>query len=297
MSPSSSIVSIIIVTYNNGRDIKNCLNSILRQNEIPCEVILVDNNSQDTTVRIVQKEFANVKLIVNSTNLGYANANNQGISQSQGKYILLLNPDTQLTNNALAKMVQFLELDSQYAALAPKLLNPDGSIQASLRAFPNYEILLWEITGLSRIFPRHKRFSRWRMGYFDYNKMAEIDQPMASCLLIKKEVFEKIGQFDEKFPIFFNDVDFSKRMKRAGLKIIYLPDAEVYHYRGASTGQVRAKMIWQWHISLFRYFKKYNSGLGFILISIPLCLIILLGAFFRILIFRIKTLFAIKTKN
>jgi GT2 family glycosyltransferase len=258
---------------------------------------LVDNNSKDTTVQIIQKEFLKVKLIVNSTNLGYAQANNQGISQGQGKYILLLNPDTQLTNNALAKMVQFMELKPQYSALAPKLLNPDGSVQASLREFPSYEILFWEITGLSRIFPNHKRFSRWRKVDFDYNKTAEVDQPMASCLFIRKEVFERIGRFDEKFPIFFNDVDFSQRMKRAGLKTIYLPDAEVYHYRGASTGQVRTKMIWQWHVSLFRYFKKYNSGLGFIFISLPLCLIILLGAFFRILIFRIKTLFAVKTKN
>lgn len=297
MSPFSPLVSIIIVTYNNGQDIKNCLNSILRQTEIPFEIILIDNSSSDTTVQVIQKEFPKVKLFVNSTNLGYAQANNQGINQSQRKYILLLNPDTQLTNNALAKMVQFMELNPQYSALAPKLLNPDGSVQTSLREFPGYEILFWEITGLSRIFPHHKRFSRWRMVDFDYNKTAEVDQPMASCLLIRKEVFEKIGQFDEKFPIFFNDVDYSQRMKQAGFKTVYFPDAEVYHHRGASTGQVRAKMIWQWHISLFRYFKKYNSGLGFIFISIPLCLIILLGAFFRILIFRIKILFAVKTKD
>lgn len=163
MSPFSPLVSIVIVTYNNGRDIKNCLNSILSQNEIPFEIILIDNNSSDKTVQIVQKEFPGVKLIVNSTNLGYAQANNQGISQSQGKYILLLNPDTQLADNTLAKMVQFMELNPQYSALAPKLLNPDGSVQASLRTFPDYEILVWEITGLSRLSPHHKKFSRWRM--------------------------------------------------------------------------------------------------------------------------------------
>lgn len=297
MSPASSIISIVIVTFNNERDIKNCLNSIYNQNDIQLEVVLIDNASKDTTVQIVQKEFPQVKLQLNKQNLGYAHANNQGINLCQGKYLLLLNPDTRLKPDALSQMLNFMDANLQYAALAPKLLNPDESIQASLREFPSYEILFWELTGLSRLFPRHRTFGRWRMGYFDYNKIAEVDQPLASCLLIRKEIFEKIGQFDEIFPIFFNDVDFSKRMKLAGLKTVYLPDAEVYHYRGASTSQVGAKMIWEWHTSLFRYFKKHHAGKGFFLISIPLGLIIIFGAFIRVIIFWIGNIFAKKQIN
>jgi GT2 family glycosyltransferase len=297
VSPASSIISIIIVTYNNEHDIKNCLNSIYNQNDVQPEVFLIDNASKDITVQIVQKEFPQVRLLLNKRNLGYAHANNQGINLSQGKYLLLLNPDARLKPDALFKMMNFMDANLQYSALAPKLLNPDESIQASLREFPSYQILFWEITGLSRLFPHHRYFGRWRMGYFDYNKIAEIDQPLASCLLIRKQVFEKIGQFDEIFPIFFNDVDFSKRMKKAGFKTVYLPDAEVYHYRGASTSQVRVKMIWEWHFSLFRYFKKHHTGKGFFLISIPLGLIIIFGACLRILIFRIKNLFNPKTNQ
>jgi len=297
VSPSFPTVSIVIVTYNNARDIKNCLDSIFRQNEIELEVILIDNASKDATVQIVQKEFPSVRLLLNKQNLGYAHANNQGINLSQGKYILLLNPDTRLMPDTLAEMIRFMDANLQYAALAPKLLNQDGSTQSSLREFPSYEILFWEFTGLSRIFPRHWRFGKWRMSYFGYNKIAEVDQPMASCLLLRKEVFQRIGLFDETFPIFFNDVDFSKRMKLAGFKTIYFPNVEVFHHRGASTSQVRAKMIWEWHISLFRYFKKHRSGKGFFLISIPLGLIIIFGAFFRILILRIKNIFAKKTNQ
>ncbi len=297
MSPASPIISIIIVTYNNEQDIKNCLNSIYSQNNVQLEIILIDNASKDSTVQIVQREFPQVRLQLNKQNLGYAHANNQGINLSQGKYLLLLNPDTRLKPDALFKMINFMDANLQYAALAPKLLNPDESIQSSLREFPSYEILFWESTGLSKLFPSHRRFGRWRMGYFNYNKMAEVDQPLASCLLIRREVFKKIGQFDEIFPIFFNDVDFSKRMKKAGLKTVYLPDVEVYHYRGASTSQVRAKMIWEWHISLFRYFKKHHSGKGYFLLSIPLGLIIIFGAFLRILIFRMKNLFIMKSRK
>jgi GT2 family glycosyltransferase len=297
VSPSAPVISIVIVTYNSVHYIKECLAAIEAQKEIPFEIILVDNNSKDTTVQIVKEEFPFVKIIVNNKNLGYAHANNQGIEQAAGKYVLLLNPDTQFTSGALYKMIKFMDSNSQYSGLAPKLLNPDGTIQSSLRELPSYEILLWEFTGLSRIFPKHRRFARWRMGYFDYNLILEVDQPMASCLLLKKAVFDQIGYFDETFPFFYNDVDLSKRMKLAGLTTIYFPQVEVYHHRGASTRLVRSKMIWDWHIGLFRYFKKYNSGLGFFFISIPLGLVLLFGVIFRIAILGIKKLFNKENSN
>ncbi len=257
------MVSIIIVTWNSEKYIRSCLDAILSQkkfNFIEYEIIIVDNNSQDETTKIIEIEYPQVVLVKNSKNLEYAKANNQGIKLAQHKYILFLNPDTKLHNNFFPPLIEYLEKNPMVGAIAPKILNLDLTIQDSVRSFPNYSILLWELTGLARLFPQHKTFGRWRMKYFNYNQLSEIEQPMASCLLVRRNAIVEVGDFDESFPLFYNDVDFCFRLKQAGWKIIYFPYASVIHHRGASTKRTRAKMIFSMHKSLYHYFEKYDKS-------------------------------------
>ncbi len=251
-------ISVIVVTYESASDIAECLKSIPERKD--CEVLVIDNNSRDETVQIVRREFPRVRLIVNKKNLGYARANNQGIKESQGRYILLLNPDTTLNPEFIEKTVDFMEKNPTISVLAPKILNPDGTVQDSIREFPDYKILFWEITGLAKIFPKSSVFGRWRMRYFDYTKLQEVPQPMASALLLRRDVLERVGSFDEEFPIYYNDVDLLKRIKESGLKVFYFPEADLIHKRGGSTRLVWKRMIFEQHKSLYQYFKKHKKG-------------------------------------
>lgn len=257
------MVSIIIVTWNSEKYIKSCLDSILAQdgfNFSNYEIIIIDNNSQDRTRNIIEQDYPQIVLIRNSENVGYAKANNQGIKIARGEYILLLNPDTILQKNFFVPLIEYLNKNPIVGAIAPKILNPNLTVQESVRSFPSHSILLWEITGLSKIFARHKTLGKWRMRYFDYDIISEIDQPMASCLLVRSKAIEQIGDFDENFPMFYNDVDFCFRLKSGGWKIVYFPDASVIHHRGASTKKVRTKMIFSMHKSLYHYFEKYDKS-------------------------------------
>lgn len=270
-------ISIIIVTWNSQDFIRNCLDSIfLLGDRVSWEIIVVDNDSSDETAKIVREFYPAVNLIENKRNLGYAKANNQGIEGAQGRYVLLLNPDTQLTENSLSSMYEFMERNPREGALGPKLLNPDKSTQPSCREFPRFSNLIWEFTGLSRVFPTSRIFGRWRMGYFAFDRPREVDQPMGSCLMLRKGTLDEVGLFDEEFAMFFNDVDLCYRIKNAGWKIYFHPDAQVIHHKGASTRKVKRKMIWLSHLAFYKFFKKHRKGpvnrLLLLLFSIPLFL-------------------------
>jgi GT2 family glycosyltransferase len=270
-------LSIIIVTWNSEEFIGGCLESILRTaDESQLEIMVVDNFSSDKTVGVVRQFLPRVRLIENNKNLGYAQANNQGIEKSTGKYVLLLNPDTQVQADALGSMLRFMEANPKIGALGPQLLNPDGSIQPSCREFPGFSTLIWEFSGASRIFPKSNIFGRWRMGYFAFDQRREVDQPMGSCLMLRSEILKQVGLFDVTFSMFFNDVDLCYRIKNAGWKILFFPEARVVHHRGSSTIKAKRRMIWLSHIAFYKFFRKHKKGwrnrLFLLLLSIPLLL-------------------------
>ncbi len=221
------------------------------------EIIVVDNASTDGSAEMVQREFPQVKLIANKFNIGYASANNQGAKLANGRYFLLLNPDAEVTSQAIDKMLAFAETHPDAGAIAPKLVYPDGRLQTSVRSFPTPASLLFSASGLDKLFPNSKLLGRYRMTWFGYDKIAEVDQPMSSALLVRREAWEQIGGMDESMPIFFNDVDFCWRLKKKGWRIYFLPDAIVVHHHGASTRLLGIGKALETHKGLLRFYDKH----------------------------------------
>jgi len=277
-------LSVVIVTWNSAADIAACIESINFGPQL--DIIVVDNGSSDAT-REKLSQYPHLKVITNRTNLGYARANNQGFRLAAGEYILLLNPDTRLEPGCLDVLSGYLDSHPDVGAVAPRLLNPDGSTQLSIRSFPGVGSVLSELSGLSRLFPGSSLFDRWRLRRFDYDQESVVEQPMASCLLVRRQVLDQLGGFDESFPMFYNDVDLSYRMKQAGWKTVYLPTARVYHRLGASTSQVKTKMVWESHRALFRYLLKHDPSPLFWLKAVILLPLLELAGLVRVLAYRL----------
>lgn len=255
-------LSAIIVNWNTSSLLEACIRSIEKfPPDCEHEVVVVDNASSDFDEAEFRGSFPNTVLIANSENTGYARGNNQGIERASGDYILLLNPDTQVTDGALRHLIEFMESHLEAAAAGPRLVRPDGSIDRSVRGFPYPGPIAWELLGLAKLFPRSRRFGAYRMSYFTYDEAVEVDQPMGSCLILRKSAIDDIGMLDEQFPIFFNEVDWLYRAKQKGWKVYFTPDAVVIHHGGAGTRQAgRRKMRRESHDSLLKFYEKHFRG-------------------------------------
>lgn len=254
-------IAVVVVTYNSARDIGACLRAVGKSACVAAvTTVVVDNASGDGTAYQVAGAFPEVRLISNEQNLYYAAACNQGAAAGAGEYVLLLNPDVQVAEDALQKLFEYLEGNPDVAAVAPKLIWPDGTIQQSVRRFPTYTTLWFEMTGLSRFFPRHPVFGRWRMNLKHTYAPTDVDQPMASCLLVRRTVWDNLGGFDEQFPMFFNDVDFCYRIKKAGGRIMYFPKALAVHRMGGSVRPAMPRMVWFSHRGFLRYLRHHHRS-------------------------------------
>lgn len=230
------------------------------------EVIVIDNASSDDSAEAVRASFPSVVLQTNDFNAGYAQANNQAIDIARGNSILLLNPDVVLHADSLKNALSFLDANSEAAAITARLILPNGTTQLSIRGFPSALSVLAEYCKLPHIPWLGRYFDSYRLRRFNYEAISEIDQPMGSFLLIRKSAIVLVGQLDEAFPIFFNEVDWCYRAKvQKKLHIWYSPDVVVTHYGGSSTKQVKPLMIKESHESLIRFYEKhYRARLPFL---------------------------------
>ncbi|UCD18067.1 MAG: glycosyltransferase family 2 protein [Candidatus Zixiibacteriota bacterium] len=255
-------ISVIIISFNGIEFIKDCLATVFTSLAgIDAEIIVIDNGSADGTCELIKARYPEVKLTKNPGNLGYARAVNQGAEQATGKFILLLNQDTRIRDRAIVKMAERMARDSTIGTIGPMFVGFDGTLRKSCRVFPCYRHLFFEFTGLAWLFPRSRLFGEWKMGWFDHLTEHEIDQPMGAALMIRKEIFDAMGRFDETFRIFFNDVDFCRRITERGLRNLYFPAAVVEHYFGGSIGTMKPRMVIESHRAMFRYFRKYSRGI------------------------------------
>ncbi|MCH9008039.1 glycosyltransferase family 2 protein [candidate division KSB1 bacterium] len=264
--------SVVIVTFNSQGEIVPCLQSVRRELKgTSGEIILIDNCSNDRTSEVVRAAAGSLEaatihfeLILNKENVGFTKALNQGLRACRGRYILALNPDTELQPACLQAMRGCLTADERIGMVAPQLLNPDGSVQPSCRQFPRRPDVLVEISGLSRLFPNSARFNRWKMGGFEHDSRRFVDQPQGACLLFPRAILDSVGLWDERFPMFFSDVDWCRRVKASGFEILFEPAAKVVHRKGASVRCNRARMIWTSHRSFYHYFKKHENKFSFV---------------------------------
>jgi len=282
MSKNPVPLSVVVISYNGENFIEDCLESINKtSNNTEVEIILVDNNSSDRTVSIIKEKFEHVRLIENKKNLGFTEALNIGIKNSSGRIILILNQDTIIVDKAVERMAKRLQEDDKIGCLGPKFIGFDGKLQKSARAFPKYRDLFFEFCGLSYILRKSPLFSRWKMGWFDHLSEKRVDQPMGAALMFRRRLIDQIGYFDESFPIFFSDVDFCRRVIKAGFYNLYFPEATIKHYLGGSTERKKAKMIIESHRFMFRYFKKYATGPGSMILAYFWAIPLYISAFIR----------------
>ena len=224
------MLSIIVVNYNNAAFILSCLASIKKcLDEIDYEVIVVDNHSTDDGRRLIREKFSDLSLIANVENLGFARAANQGFREAKGKYFLILNPDVQLLPGAIDKMVYFLEGHPAIGLLLPKLVNPDGSLQFSCRTFYDFSTLFFRRTPLGKIFPNHKIIRNHLMMEWDHREPREVDWGLGACMCVRKAALGGQDIFDERFFLYFEDVDLCFRLKKDGWKVVYYPEAVMIH--------------------------------------------------------------------
>ncbi len=253
-------VSILCVTFNSADYLPEFFLSLERLPGDAFEIILVDNHSSDSTVETIRHRGRVSRLIENERNLGWSAANNQGLEAAKGGFVFFANPDIWFEPENLQKLAGFLDEHPEFAAAAPQLLNPDGSVQPSCRRLPTPADMVFQMTGLAFLFPR-TFFNRWKLPEFDHQSFREVEQPMASAILVRRTVLEKIGGLDERFFIFFGDVDCCRRLKEAGFRIAFWPEAKVFHRRGGSTRKMGPSFYFSSHFGFFRYLWKWSGPL------------------------------------
>jgi len=252
-------LAIVIVSYNVGNYLKNCLDSVKKtaQNLDP-EIIVVDNNSTDNSLQILAREFPEVKVIANSRNYGFAKGANLGMKKTQAEFILLLNPDTLVSECAITSMLEYMQSRPEIGILGPQLLDPDGSLQHSCRSFPSWSVYFSNRQSLlNRFFPSNRWSNQYLLKQIDHSKIQEVDWITGCCLLLRKKMLEEIDYLDEDFFMYIEDVDIAKRAKAKNWKVVYFPSAKLVHFKSKSVLQNRLRMVVEHHRSMYRYYSKY----------------------------------------
>jgi hypothetical protein len=294
---STPDLSIIIVSWNVRELLRACLRSIVRSqgavasppipDPLPPEIIVIDNASFDGSAAMVVAEFPAVRLIANTENVGFTRGNNQGLAVARGRHVFFLNPDTEVVGDALAVMVAYLDAHPEIGALGPELRYGDGSLQSSRRRFPTFATALFESTPLAWHWPGNPWARRYRMedqepgirdqesgvtstvrragaqGEGEAGSLAGagqgVDWVVGAALLVRWEILEQIGGFDEGYFMYSEELDLCRRIKEAGWQIVYLPAAQIIHHEGKSSEQVVAARHIRFQTSKVRYFRKFHG--------------------------------------
>jgi hypothetical protein len=254
-------VSVVIVTYNSLRHIDACLHS-LRQHVggVTYEVIVVDNASADGTADHVRRDHPWASVIARASNGGLSRAVNEGVAASSGTFVMALNPDTRIEHDALAPLAAYLREHPETGVVAPKLLDDDGTLQLSCRSFPGYTTALFGRYSLLTRFVPGNRYSRdYLLSDFDHASTRDVDWVSGAAMMFPRAVFDQLGGWDAGFFMFNEDVDFCKRVREAGLRVVYLPEAVVYHEIGVSK-RAPARIVVERHKSMWRYYRKHMRG-------------------------------------
>ncbi len=261
--------SCVIVSWNVKDYLRACLRSIEAQDSTHYETIVVDNNSHDGSSDSVHT-FSHVRCISLEKNTGFAYANNRGADMAQGEYLIFLNPDTVLPHNFFTHVSEYIDRNPGHTFFGPKIVNPDGSLQPSVRRLPTLSDQLFRMMRLQYVFPHVRVWRNYMAQGFNYENDHEVEQIMGACMVIRKDVFITLGGFDERFFLWFEEVDLCRRALHEGVHVWYTPHAHLTHYGGRSFAQMSPHKDMLFSMSLVRYFmnaRMYFSALVIFLVS------------------------------
>lgn len=269
-------LSIIIVNYNVKEFLANLFDTLYKALEgIEAEIIVVDNDSHDGSQEYIKQYHPRVTLIESRENLGFSKANNLGLKIAKGRYLLLLNPDTLVREDTFRAMMDAMDKDDTIGMAGCKILNPDGTLQlACRRSFPGPWVSFCRITGLSSLFPNSKLFARYNLTYLDENDSYEVDAISGSFMMLKREVYEKIGGLDESYFMYGEDLDWCFRVQKAGFKVYYIHNTQIIHYKGESTKRSNIDETRHFYNAMHLFVKKNLSGSFLIKLMLRLAIIL-----------------------
>jgi len=257
-----AVLDFIYVNYNSSKWLIHSIDALLKWNpgEHDLNIVVVDNSSEANLQR-AKSLFPNVTLILNKRNVGFGAAVNQALARCHSKYIVLLNPDSVVTDGFIENSIRLMEQNGHIAILGPMILDDDGSVQGSARAFPNpLTSIFGRNSPLSKMFPNNSitraNIITWRA---DDKTPMEVDWVSGACMVIRREAMDTVGGFDERFFLYWEDTDLCRRVKKAGWNVVYFPGARVVHSVGKSSDTRPAFAIFQFHKSCFRLYEKYAS--------------------------------------
>ncbi len=270
-------VSVIIVNYNVREFLQQAVAAVRRATgNLRVEIIVVDNNSVDGSAESIRTNFPDVRLIRNTSNVGFGRANNQAIHEAAGKYLLILNPDTIVQEDTIRALVDFMLDHADAGAVGCQILNPDGSFaRESRRAFPTPRVAFYRISGLSRLFPGNPRFGRYNLTYLPVDEVAEVDALSGSCMMIRRDALcipydaenldgsvstDLVRLFDEDFFMYGEDLDLCYRIQAAGWKIYYTPATRIIHYKGESTRKGDLLYVRLFYGAMILFAEKHFAG-------------------------------------
>lgn len=254
-------LSIIIVNYNANVYLQDCLKSINEKAfSISYETWVVDNDSSDGSADATKENFPEVKWIQNQSNMGFSASVNKGLSRMNGRYALLLNPDTLAFENTLDEMTKFMDECLEVGILGPKVYDDSEKkcVQLSCRKFPTWKTVLFHRYSLLTIlFPKNRWSREYLLTDWDHNETREVDWVSGCCMMIRKATLSEVGLFDDEFFMFNEDVDYCLRARQKGWRVVYFPTAEIVHFIGSSKGRVHPRLIIERHKSIRRYLRKH----------------------------------------
>lgn len=256
------VLSVVVLSWNTKALTLACLRALF--GEVPRharEVIVVDNGSHDGSADAIAAAFPQVQLLRNPDNRLYAAGNNQGAAVARGEFLCTLNSDTEVRAGALDQLVDWLAAHPGHGAVAPRLSDPDGSVQRACQRFPTLLTALCFDSWWGSFWPGSWLQRRYLMADFDHLHSCDVEQPPGACCVLRLSEWRQLGGFDETLSLYYNDVDLCRRLQKAGRRIHYLATAEVMHHRGASTKGF-ARMLVLWHKNRLAYYQKHWGGLG-----------------------------------
>lgn len=261
-------LSLIILNYKSRGLLKQCLKGLLQLHlSITTEIIVVDNHSNDGTDEMMPAEFPSLRYIRSPRNVGFAAGNNLGIREASGRYLLIMNPDIAVFGNVFEHMVEFLEKHPAVGMCGPKLLNPDGSAQTSCRMFPTVRTILYRRSPLGKLPSAREHLRKFLMRDWDHKENRPVDWILGACMLVRRSAMEKVGLMDERFFLYFEDVDWCRRFWQCGYEVWYLGQtAELVHYHRQLSAESPGlsgvfSYVTRLHIrSGIQYFLKYRGS-------------------------------------